>query len=46
MELIKMGTAASLKRSLKYSKKRLGGHRRGKFKRAEMERAIQASKRK
>merc|ERR1712087_129019 len=46
MELIKMGSASSLKRSLKYAKKRLGTHKRGKSKRVEMEAAIQAQKRK
>ena len=46
MELIKIGTAQSLKRSLKYAKRRLGTHKRGKSKRAEMEAAIAASKKK
>merc|ERR1712085_2541 len=46
MELIKIGSAQSLKRSLKYAKKRLGTHRRGKKKREEMEKAIQAQRRK
>ena len=46
MELIKMGSAASLKRSLKYAKKRLGTHKRGKAKREEMNKCIQDMKRK
>merc|ERR1712194_577505 len=46
MELIKIGTAQSLKRSLKYAKKRLGTHKRGKKCREEMEKAIAAMKRK
>merc|ERR1719325_428277 len=46
MELIKMGTAASTKRALKYAKKRLGTHKRGKNKRMEMEAAIAAQRRK
>eukprot|EP00745_Piridium_sociabile_P045681 TRINITY_DN99398_c0_g1_i1.p1 TRINITY_DN99398_c0_g1~~TRINITY_DN99398_c0_g1_i1.p1 ORF type:complete len:120 (-),score=18.18 TRINITY_DN99398_c0_g1_i1:225-584(-) len=39
MELIKIGTGASLKRALKFSKKRLGTHRRAKRKREEMQEA-------
>ena len=46
MELIKMGDAGSLKRALKYSKKRLGTHKRGKKKREEMIEAVQQLKRK
>lgn len=44
MELIKMGTAASTKRALKYSKKRLGTHKRGVAKRNEMAEAISKNK--
>ena len=40
MELIKMGTAASNKRALKYAKNKLGTHKRGKAKREEMIEAI------
>merc|ERR1712080_50203 len=46
MELIKMGNAAATKRALKYAKKRLGTHKRGKSKRQEMETAIAAQRRK
>ena len=46
MELIKIGSAATFKRSLKYAKRRLGTHKRGKAKRAEMEAAIIAAKKK
>merc|ERR1719188_1990321 len=46
MELLKIGTAQSVKRSLKYAKKRLGTLRRGRKKREEMEKAIQAARRK
>lgn len=46
MELIKMGSAQSLKRALKYAKKRLGSHTRGKKKREEMTEAIAAAKKK
>ncbi|CEM14464.1 unnamed protein product [Vitrella brassicaformis CCMP3155] len=46
IELIKVGTAASLKRALKFSKKRLGTHRRGKKKREEMEKAWNIRKKK
>ncbi|CAD7950286.1 unnamed protein product [Amoebophrya sp. A25] len=40
MELIKMGSASSQKRALKYAKKRLGTHKRGKKKKEEMTEAI------
>ena len=40
MELIKMGTAQSFKRALKFSKLRLGTHKRGKAKRQDMEAQI------
>ena len=40
MELIKMGTAQSFKRALKFSKLRLGTHKRGKAKRVDMEAQI------
>ncbi|CAD7965080.1 unnamed protein product [Amoebophrya sp. A120] len=46
MELIKMGSASSLKRALKYAKKRLGTHKRGKKKREEMTEAIAAQRKK
>merc|ERR1712194_207782 len=46
MELLKIGTAQSVKRSLKYAKKRLGTLRRGRKKRDGMEKAIQAARRK
>merc|ERR1719330_1881065 len=46
MELIKMASASSLKRALKYSKKKLGTHRRGKAKRDEMTEAIAAQRKK
>merc|ERR1712118_50304 len=42
MELLKLGSAASFKRCLKFAKKRLGTHRRGKKKRDEMEATLQA----
>eukprot|EP00918_Siedleckia_nematoides_P079788 GHVU01174811.1.p1 GENE.GHVU01174811.1~~GHVU01174811.1.p1 ORF type:complete len:116 (+),score=20.01 GHVU01174811.1:36-383(+) len=46
IELIKIGTAATLKRALKFAKKRLGTHRRGKRKRDEMLRVVQAMRKK
>merc|ERR1712098_233049 len=42
MELIKIGSAATFKRALKFAKKRLGSHSRGKKKRSQMEGVIQA----
>lgn len=46
IELIKIGTAATLKRSLKFAKARLGTHRRGKAKREQLLTAYQNMKRK
>lgn len=46
IELIKIGSAATLKRSLKFAKARLGTHRRGKAKREELIQAYQNIKRK
>eukprot|EP00922_Rhytidocystis_sp_ex-Travisia-forbesii_P013551 GHVS01020273.1.p1 GENE.GHVS01020273.1~~GHVS01020273.1.p1 ORF type:complete len:114 (+),score=18.59 GHVS01020273.1:133-474(+) len=40
MELIKTGTAATFKRALKLSKKRLGTHKRAKAKREEMQNVV------
>jgi len=42
IELIKIGSASTFKRSLKLAKKRLGTHRRGKKKRDEMQEAVAA----
>merc|ERR1712039_514761 len=46
IELLKIGSAATLKRSLKLAKKRLGTHKRGKKKRDEMSEAVAAMRRK
>ena len=46
IELIKIGSSATLKRSLKLAKKRLGTHKRGKKKRDEMVDAIAQMRRK
>jgi len=46
IELIKIGSASTFKRSLKLAKKRLGTHRRGKKKRDEMSEAVAAMRRK
>jgi large subunit ribosomal protein L36e len=46
IELIKIGSAATLKRSLKFAKARLGTHRRGKAKREQLIAAYQIMKRK
>eukprot|EP00930_Biecheleria_cincta_P016137 TRINITY_DN1322_c0_g1_i7.p1 TRINITY_DN1322_c0_g1~~TRINITY_DN1322_c0_g1_i7.p1 ORF type:complete len:112 (+),score=25.17 TRINITY_DN1322_c0_g1_i7:68-403(+) len=46
IELIKIGSASTFKRSLKLAKKRLGTHRRGKKKRDEMSEAVSAMRRK
>ncbi|KAF8822776.1 ribosomal protein RPL36 [Cardiosporidium cionae] len=40
MELVKVGTSAAFKRALKFSKKRLGTHRRAKAKRLEMQEVV------
>eukprot|EP00928_Gymnodinium_smaydae_P044608 TRINITY_DN2974_c4_g1_i1.p2 TRINITY_DN2974_c4_g1~~TRINITY_DN2974_c4_g1_i1.p2 ORF type:complete len:112 (-),score=39.49 TRINITY_DN2974_c4_g1_i1:73-408(-) len=46
LELLKIGSAATFKRSLKLAKKRLGTHKRGKKKRDEMVEAVAAMRRK
>eukprot|EP00928_Gymnodinium_smaydae_P044606 TRINITY_DN2974_c0_g2_i1.p2 TRINITY_DN2974_c0_g2~~TRINITY_DN2974_c0_g2_i1.p2 ORF type:complete len:112 (-),score=31.83 TRINITY_DN2974_c0_g2_i1:68-403(-) len=46
LELLKIGSAATFKRSLKLAKKRLGTHKRGKKKREEMVEAVAAMRRK
>mmetsp|Transcript_94225 Transcript_94225/g.266089 ORF Transcript_94225/g.266089 Transcript_94225/m.266089 type:complete len:112 (-) Transcript_94225:98-433(-) len=46
IELLKIGSAATFKRSLKLAKKRLGTHRRGKKKRDEMVEAVSVMRRK
>eukprot|EP00397_Hematodinium_sp_SG-2012_P065850 GEMP01096907.1.p2 GENE.GEMP01096907.1~~GEMP01096907.1.p2 ORF type:complete len:109 (+),score=31.93 GEMP01096907.1:65-391(+) len=46
MELIKIGSAATQKRALKFAKKRLGTHKRGKKKRESLQEAIAAQRRK
>ncbi|EER02294.1 60S ribosomal protein L36 [Perkinsus olseni] len=46
MELIKIGSAASFKRALKYGKKRLGTHKRAKAKREELQADIMAQRKK
>merc|ERR1719378_2016574 len=46
IELIKIGSAATVKRALKLAKKRLGTHKRGKKKREEMVDAVAAMRRK
>merc|ERR1712094_32817 len=43
LELLKIGSSATFKRALKFAKKRLGSHKRGKQKRAQMEGVMQAS---
>ena len=45
LELIKIGSAATFKRALKFAKKRLGTHKRGKQKRQEMQEAVIAQRR-
>lgn len=44
MELMKIGTAATTKRALKFAKKRLGTHRRAKAKRQELQNIVAAQK--
>lgn len=44
MELIKIGSAATTKRALKFAKKRLGTHRRAKAKRQELQNIVAAQK--
>mmetsp|Transcript_26044 Transcript_26044/g.57544 ORF Transcript_26044/g.57544 Transcript_26044/m.57544 type:complete len:101 (-) Transcript_26044:41-343(-) len=46
MELIKIGSAATFKRCLKFAKKRLGTHKRAKKKRDMMLAVVQASRKK
>ena len=46
LELIKIGSSATFKRALKLAKKRLGTHKRGLKKRAEMSEAVAAMRRK
>ncbi|PHJ16948.1 60s ribosomal protein [Cystoisospora suis] len=46
IELIKIGSAATTKRALKFAKKRLGTHRRGKAKRQELQNVVAAQRRK
>mmetsp|Transcript_450 Transcript_450/g.392 ORF Transcript_450/g.392 Transcript_450/m.392 type:complete len:108 (-) Transcript_450:704-1027(-) len=46
IELLKIGSAATNKRSLKLAKKRLGTHKRGLKKRSQMDQAVQAMRRK
>ncbi|CRG99969.1 60S ribosomal protein L36, putative [Plasmodium relictum] len=46
IELIKIGTSASTKRSLKYAKKKLGTHKRGKAKREEIQKIVMIQRRK
>merc|ERR1712107_451427 len=46
IELLKIGSASTLKRALKVAKKRLGTHKRGKKKRDEMTEAVAAMRRK
>merc|ERR1719389_314066 len=46
IELIKIGSAATFKRSLKLAKRRLGTHKRGKKKRDEMTEAVAQMRRK
>ncbi|SBS83381.1 60S ribosomal protein L36, putative [Plasmodium ovale] len=46
IELIKVGTSASTKRSLKYAKKKLGTHKRGKAKREEIQKVVIMQRRK
>ncbi|OEH79125.1 60S ribosomal protein L36-A [Cyclospora cayetanensis] len=46
LDLIKVGTAATNKRALKFAKKRLGTHKRGKAKREELTQVAAAMKKK
>merc|ERR1711871_1349561 len=46
LELIKIGSSGTLKRALKLAKHRLGTHKRGLKKRAEMNEAVIAMRRK
>ena len=46
IELLKIGSAATYKRSLKLAKHRLGTHKRGLKKRAEMVDAVSAMRKK
>ncbi|GAW80871.1 60S ribosomal protein L36 [Plasmodium gonderi] len=46
IELIKVGTSAATKRSLKYAKKKLGTHKRGKAKREEIQKIVIMQRRK
>eukprot|EP01068_Selenidium_serpulae_P006345 Selendium_serpulae@DN4353_c0_g1_i1.p1 len=46
MELIRMGTASSRKRAFKFAKRRLGTHKRGLKKRADMEDVVIALRKK
>ncbi|CAK0791225.1 unnamed protein product [Prorocentrum cordatum] len=46
IELLRVGSAATLKRALKVAKKRLGTHKRGKKKRDEMAEALAALRKK
>uniref|UniRef100_A0A0G4F403 60S ribosomal protein L36 n=1 Tax=Chromera velia CCMP2878 TaxID=1169474 RepID=A0A0G4F403_9ALVE len=46
LELIKVGSSVTLKRALKFAKKRLGTHKRGKKKREELTDVWNAMKRK
>merc|ERR1740121_85749 len=46
IELIKIGSAATFKRSLKLAKHRLGTHKRGKKKREQMSEAVAQMRRK
>lgn len=46
IEMIKIGTAVTARRSLKFAKKRLGSHRRAKAKRDEIQEYVMAQRRK
>jgi len=46
IELLRIGSAATQKRALKFAKKKLGTHKRGKHKREEMQDALIAQRRK
>mmetsp|Transcript_65297 Transcript_65297/g.103469 ORF Transcript_65297/g.103469 Transcript_65297/m.103469 type:complete len:112 (+) Transcript_65297:78-413(+) len=46
LELLKIGSAGTVKRALKLAKRRLGTHKRGLSKRAEMSEAVAAMRRK
>merc|ERR1711964_449257 len=46
IELLKIGSAATQKRALKFAKKRLGTHKRAKKKREEMQECLIAQRRK